>query len=307
MFHFIVNPAAKSWHGRECMEKIAEALRAAGTAYEVHETEKAGQTARLAHDLAAQGADRIGLIGGDGTLNELIREEAASLPPVFYVPFGSGNDFARGIKLKVNSQNAPELAVDPSSLTPGKVDIGRAEAGDGSLHRFIVSGGIGFDAAVCWDLDNGTIKKKLNRIRLGFLGYLFLGIKNMFGCPLAGGKLVINDGEQELPIRKLAFLSAHNLPYEGGGFFFAPKAVSHDGLIDLCVVTARNHLRFIIVLFGSVFGGRHIRMKGVHYIRCRKAELSLDRPLYYHTDGEVGGKTDRIVFRTDEDTLTVLQ
>lgn len=308
MLRFIVNPAAKSWRGRSCMEKIAAALDAASIPYEAVETSRPKETGELAEQLSEKADTKVlGVIGGDGTLDELVDGNTALYPPVFYVPFGSGNDFARGIGLKVNSDNAPQLAVDMSALTPKPVDIGLALAKGQEARRFIVSGGIGYDAAICWDLEKGKVKQFLNKIRLGRLCYLVIGIKNMFSCPLINGELVINDGEETIPIKNLAFMSAQNLPFEGGGFHFAPRALAHDGLIDLCIVMPRNHAMFIFYLFCSLFKGAHIKRKGVRYIQCRSARLSLQQPLYYHTDGEIGEATSEIEFRTDEASIRVMQ
>ena len=308
MLRFIVNPAAKSWQGRKCMEKIAAALQAASVPFEVAETSHPKETGKLAEQLSAlPDTEILGVIGGDGTLDELVSGNTALYPPVFYVPFGSGNDFARGIRLKVHEHNAPALAVDMSSLTPKSVDIGSARAGSQPPRRFIGSGGIGFDAAVCWDLEKSRVKKILNRIHLGRLSYLFMGIKNLLTCPLTDGELILNDGEKTIPVHRLAFMSAQNLPYEGGGFHFAPKAVSHDGLLDLCLVMPRNHFMFFVYLFFSLFRGAHIKRKGVTYLQCRSARLTLKKPLYYHTDGEIGDATHEIEFRTDEARIRVMQ
>ena len=308
MLRFIVNPAAKSWRGRSCMEKIAAALEAASIPFEVVETSRPKETGLLAEQLSEKADTKVlGVIGGDGTLDELVDGNTALYPPIFYVPFGSGNDFARGIGLKVNSDNAPQLAVDMSSLSPRPVDIGCCQAKGQDVRRFIVSGGIGYDAAVCWDLEKGKVKRVLNRIHLGRLCYLVVGIKNLFTCPLAEGTLIINDGEETIPIRNLAFMSAQNLPFEGGGFHFAPKALAHDGLIDLCIVMPRNHAMFIFYLFCSLFKGAHIKRKGVRYIQCRSARLSLKQPLHYHTDGEIGEATSEIEFRTDDASIRVMQ
>jgi YegS/Rv2252/BmrU family lipid kinase len=311
MFPFIVNPAAKSWHSKAYAEKIRQALNDAGIENAFYYTEKPGMTGELAARFVTDGPEapeRLGLIGGDGTLNELVNGlPDGPLPPLFYIPYGSGNDFARGFQLPVTESNGPEMAVKASSLEAQTVDIGQLSINGQAPCRFIVSGGIGFDAAVCFDMLHNSIKKKLNRLHLGFLAYLVLGIKNMFGCPLANGTLIINDGEQTVPLKKLAFMSAHNLPYEGGGFFFGPQASAQDGLIDICAVTAQNHFRFICCLFASLFKGRHVRMKGVYYFRCRKAELTVDKPLDVHTDGEVHEKSTRVCFAVDSAKIRILK
>ncbi len=307
MIRFILNPAAKSWHAGSCMKAISQALEQAGISHEVRETTHPGHIAQLAGELSQLDTDMLGVVGGDGTLNELAAGPVESYPPVFYVPYGSGNDFARGIGLPINAKNAPSLAVDHSNLSPRAVDIGLAQVPGRADRRFMVSGGIGFDAAVCADMLKGKLKKRLNRLKLGFLTYFFYGIKNMLFCPLVGGTLTLDGGKKVLEFKNMAFLSAHNLPYEGGGFYFAPKALPGDGQLDLCLITARNHFRFILCLAASVFKGRHIKMKGVHYLRCQKAELQLDQALWMHTDGELGEKTDRIVFQTADIKISIMQ
>lgn len=309
MYRFIVNPAAMGWHSREEWDKIAAKLDKAGIKYETYLTERPGHATELAEKLCAMAdTELLGAFGGDGTLNEVAAGyDCEKQIPIFFIPCGSGNDFARGIRLKVTKENAAEYLTDLSRLTAKPVDIGTMKAGDLPERRFVVSAGTGFDAAVCYDMTWHPIKKKLNDLHLGGAGYVILGLKNMLGCPLTDGRLSINSGEKVMDLRKIAFISAHNLPYEGGGFHFAPKATSDDGCIDLCIMTAPLHLWFICCLFGSVFGGRHLKMAGVQYIQCRSAELELSRSLYVHTDGEVPGKYNTVSFKTNENRMTVYQ
>lgn len=303
MYRFIVNPAAGSWHGKQEWEKIEDRIRRLPLTYEVYYTEYAGHAGELARSLGKlPDTELLGVVGGDGTLNEFAQGyDCERAVPVFYIPNGSGNDFARGLKLKVDRETAADYLADLSLLTLSPVDIGSVTAPGRPKKRYMVSSGIGFDAAVCYDMLSSTVKKKLNDLHMGKLAYLLVGIKNMFGCPLVKGSLTA-DGEEQA-FTHLAFLSAHNLPYEGGGFFFAPKAVTGDGRIDLCLVTARNHLGFITRLAGSVFKGRHIRMKGVSYLQCREAALRLEKPLCLHADGEVLGFYSEVSFRTGDGVM----
>lgn len=310
MNRFIMNPAARSWNGQKDWVKIEKELKEADYPYAVRFTEGSKHAITLGKELTEPEMDTtlLGILGGDGTLNEVVNGlPEGPLPDVFYVPCGSGNDFARGSALKVTADNAVSLLTAPGALEPKRVDISDMLLDGKAPKRFVVSSGIGFDAAVCWDMLHSKVKAAMNKLHLGKLSYLILGLKNIFGCPLTDGTLTVDDGKKVLQLRKIAFISAHNLPYEGGGFYFAPKAVPMDGKLDLCVVTAGNHLRFLIVLAASVFKGSHIKMKGVHYIQCSKAELKLKAPLYLHTDGEVSEAVDHVVWKTGDFYMNVLQ
>ena len=53
------------------------------------------------------------------------------------------------------------------------MDCGKVQTERGG-GRFMVSAGIGYDAAVCWGVNHSGLKKILNRMRLGKLTYLIL-------------------------------------------------------------------------------------------------------------------------------------
>ena len=75
--------------------------RAAILGYNLVETERAEHAVELARAAADEGADEIVAVGGDGTLNEVVRgvDAADSLDDVTVgvVPTGTGNDFASNV------------------------------------------------------------------------------------------------------------------------------------------------------------------------------------------------------------------
>lgn len=76
-----------------------------------------------------------------------------------------------------------------------------------------------------------------------------------------------------------------NHPYEGGGFFFCPKARAGDGLLDVIVVSDLPKWK-ILLLLPTAFTGKHVKYKGVSIYQCREIEVRMDRKLPIHTDGE---------------------
>ena len=120
-------------------------------------------------------ADVLLVIGGDGSLNQvanLLPEEDA--PRLLLLPSGSGNDFARGLRMKRGDAAAIHLVRSAGRLQPCLIDCGEAavtgrrEGGKrlpaAPPRRFVVSCGIGYDAGVCHAMDSGKTKTRLGRL-----------------------------------------------------------------------------------------------------------------------------------------------
>jgi len=75
--------------------------RAAVLGYRVEETKQKNHAIDLAREAAAEGVSQVGAVGGDGTLNEVIRgvqtADALDRVTVGVIPAGTGNDFATNI------------------------------------------------------------------------------------------------------------------------------------------------------------------------------------------------------------------
>jgi len=75
--------------------------RAAVLDYRVEETKQKNHAIDLAREAAAEGVSQVGAVGGDGTLNEVIRgvqtADALDRVTVGVIPAGTGNDFATNI------------------------------------------------------------------------------------------------------------------------------------------------------------------------------------------------------------------
>jgi diacylglycerol kinase (ATP) len=84
-------------------------------------------------------------------------------------------------------------------------------------------------------------------------------------------------------------VAAANAPCYGGGMRIAPGAALDDGLLDLVVVRAISRLR-ALVLFPSVYRGRHVRHPAVEIVRVPRATLRPARPLAIYGDGEPLGE-----------------
>ncbi len=310
MYYFIINPHSRSGKGLGIWQQIRRRLDQERVPYEFYLTERPGHATELAATLTSprhpDGEPKtIVALGGDGTLNEVLNGLSMSVPVTLgYIPSGSGNDFSRGMKLPQNSGKALHWLLRSKKVR--SIDYGILSYTDGrpAHRRFLVSSGAGYDAEVCQNLFITRLKKFFNRLHMGKLVYLVIGVKRIVLCKSVDGCLVL-DGVKKINLKKIRFISSHIQKYEGGGFRFAPKADPADGYLDLCVVSGVSRLRLTAILAASLVG-KHTHLKGVRTFSCREASLHTEKPLLVHVDGEICGRQTDISVRCVEQKVRVL-
>ena len=289
MYHVIINPAAKSGRGRQLWPQLEKVFKEQGVAYEAHFTRQEKDAGRYAEELTKSGAPiKLLVCGGDGTLNEVLQGihdlDAAELA---YIPQGSANDFARDFP----EQGKPtERLRRILTRKPYQMDIGLAKilAQDGTeyVRRFAGSSGIGYDAAVCEEVDRSVMKRYLNRVHLGKIAYLIIGIKQAIKLSQHPVQIVI-DKEKKIEMNRCLFTAFMVHRYEGGGFMFCPAADAFDGKLDLCLAEKLTRRKFLRILPGA-FSGKHVRHeREVHIMQGKDIVVQAKEPMYFHVDGEV--------------------
>ncbi|KIR03205.1 Transcription regulator [Lachnospiraceae bacterium TWA4] len=289
-YYFIINPLASSGRAAVIWRDLKRYLEKHQIEYESFMTSRPHHAVQIAHKLTS-GEEKlkkkvIVVIGGDGTLNEVVNGIAISaLVTLGYIPAGSGNDFAKSMNISRRPKKALIRILSEEQVE--LIDYGMLSYMGTVLkqRRFLVSSGIGFDAAVCEEVSYSRIRVLLNRIHLGKISYMETGLRNAITRKTFNGVLELDD-THKIPLKRVQLLSIHNQPYEGGGFKFAPEAECNDGLLDICVISGKSRLRFISLLF-SAFRGKHIHKRGVRHYQCNEFSIKLDRPMIVHADGEI--------------------
>lgn len=305
MYHIIMNPTSKSGKGQSIWKKLENILSGKGILYKLYESTYTGHVTELTRQITSTGeAVSLIILGGDGTVNEALQGiEDFDKVNLGYIPTGSSNDLARALRL---SRNPEELLLQILDGTHAHmVDLGILTYESSSevtsrLHKrpqhksryFVVSSGIGFDAAVCEEALSSPIKNTLNRLKLGKLTYLCIALKQLFAAKAISCEMILDD-KKTLYVPKLLFTAFMIHPYEGGGFCFCPQALDSDGLLDLCVV---GDLPKLLILFAlpTAFFGRHYMFPKIEHYTASAVQLKTSAPLWVHTDGEVYLKSDLI-------------
>ena len=312
MYIFLVNPASRSGQGQKYWERVKTVLDEKKIPYEVHFSKKSGDITRLAEQFTESLAEQerevhIVALGGDGTANEAVQGIRDFERTRFsYIPTGSSNDLARDIGIGKDPLKALEniLASKEAFLMDvGVIHYNTAYIPDGKSFRkietpdrnFLVSCGIGFDAAVCAEVMVSSFKKIMNKLGLGKLTYLGIALKQLFAAGNAQAWLKVGEGNTAtVSLHKLLFIACMSHRYEGGGFKFCPHADASDGILDLCSASDIPKWKLLRIL-PTAFAGNHFRFKGVDQYSGSYIHIRTSAPLWVHTDGETNALSDDII------------
>ena len=294
--YMLVNPASQSGKGMKIWESLKGRFEAASVRGTVLTSTREVGLGDLARDVTRDGKEcNLLVFGGDGTLSEVI----AGIPDLGRVNIGcigtgSSNDFLRSL-----GQDRPQKAVEAilARKEPVCRDLGEIcyldEEGKERRRVFLVSAGMGFDAACCEMANRSRLKGVLNKIGLGKLVYVacafrLIAFSHLYPMKVtlerAGGETVVHTFDRPL------FAVCMNHPYEGGGFQFCPDADGTDGILDLCVAADIPRPKFFMLL-PKAYDGGHVDDKGVVIDRGLSVTIESETPLFFHTDGETTGKT----------------
>lgn len=143
----IVNPEATTTTPR-ARDVLAQAL-ASELDLETAETKARGHAAELAFDAASSGVDFVLVLGGDGTVNEVVNGLLADgpgtgVPTLAVVPGGSTNVFARSLGMPDDRVEATGYLLELLRAGTGRsIGLGRADN-----RWFTFTAGMGLDAEV---------------------------------------------------------------------------------------------------------------------------------------------------------------
>ena len=308
MYHFIVNNTSGGGRSKRVWEELQNYLLEHEIRYKAHFTEYEGHAKKLADRVCDIDREKVYLIvvGGDGTLNEVLNGMHDFEKIRFgYIPTGSGNDFARGMKINGTPTENLERILQAEETTP--IDLGCVswvEEGQKEQKIFAISSGLGLDADVCKQALHSGLKKALNKLGLGSLTYVCLTIKSLFTMPTTEAKIVFDD-EVEEPISRMIFIAGMNQYCEGGGVPMAPDAVATDGEFSVCCAYGvARWCTFFLLPF--LVKGKHTGFKCFDIHNCRKFSVDLEKPMVLHADGEYCGDVTHAEFRCLSGKLNIL-
>lgn len=162
--------------------------------------------------------------------------------------------------------------------------------------RFLISSGVGYDANICEEVSRSRLKAVLNKMHLGKLVYVLIGVKQIFAKKTVRAKLYMDDAPvMKLP--ELFFVVGMNHMYEGGGIPFCPNADPTDGRLDVCLVKGMSRLKLLLAVV-LVYFKKHLLFKDITNHRCKKMRLVTETPQWIHMDGETPYQVSEITWES---------
>ena len=248
-------------------------------------SERPGHLAELACEAAAGGPTQLVVVGGDGTVQEVVDGVLAaglgSAVELAVLPLGTGRDFARSVRIPTRLDAAIEVALHGRLRT---IDAGRAtySAGaDESTAYFANFGGAGISGGIARRANSTT--KALG----GRLSFLWATVA-VFARWQASEMTVTIDGTTRR--ERLYEALAMNGDYTAGGMWIAPEAAPDDGAFDVVLIGDFSKAEFVTT-FPKIYRGRHVSHAKVEIVRGREVRVDAPTPLPIVLDGEQPGTT----------------
>jgi len=235
---FIINPVSGNHRFQRNARKAGDRIMKGKAAQEIEYfyTAARGDAYREAKRLAAGSYDLVITVGGDGTINEVIRGlmETGSGIPLAILPAGTSNDFAGFAKIPTSPRRLTR-AVKRQKFR--SIDIGKANG----QHFINVFCGGNF-----MDIPHGV--KQGKKARWGRIAYYYQALKDLKKGFSTSFRLTFTcDGEAFT--EDVLFFTLTNSGQAGGYAGLAPFADLEDGKMDLCIIKKANLPQFVIRIF----------------------------------------------------------
>jgi diacylglycerol kinase (ATP) len=269
--HFIVNPNSGIKKTGKLVNTLNRLCLSHGIEYEIKFTKYPGHAPELAREAVKRKVEAVVVAGGDGTINEVLKELLNKNTALGIIPKGSGNGFARGIDIPLNLNKASEVLFESKKVL---IDIGKANG-----NYFLNMMGVGLDAVVGREFN----EKGLFGYR-GCFPYFLFGLKQYFTYKMDDMELTCNG--EKYKINPLIISIANGKQY-GGGAQIVPWASLTDGFLNLIMAPSKGFLKHVRNVPHLFNGTLNEDSPYVTFIKTKKAQIkSSGKELVYHVDGE---------------------
>jgi len=268
----IANKNARWGLSRKKIRRVLTFFRANGMAFSFVRTQHPDHARQLAAEAAAGGVRTIIVVGGDGTINEVVNSvvstDCCEAPRIAIVPTGSSNDFSKSLNIPQQPEAACRRILRGETR---ELDVGLA-----GTHHFIMASTIGLLATIAQE------STKLTGLS-GARRYITAALKVIARMPAPWQMTIESDSDSFAgPYSGLLVSNVSRF----GGLPFAPGARPDDGLLD-CLLVGPVSKAQAIRLVPWVLRGALARHPKITAFRTKSLRVRLDRPAPVNNDGEV--------------------
>jgi diacylglycerol kinase (ATP) len=288
--HLFVNPFSGKKRGGKVGEIVHKQLEEAGIEVNVKISSYSGELIDLAAGIDAKPGDVFAVVGGDGSLSEVLTGRLSAHGPcdeIFAaIPAGTGNSMAHDLKLDSAKAVVAIIGGKRQALDIAKVQIVKGLPGceggpQDSLIRYshnLVTWGLGVDSTIQAEKMRWMGPARYD---VGILSAIAANRRRTATLTL-DGKSVTGD---------FTLFLVQNSQTGGAQLPLAPGASMDDGLMDIGILQKMSR-RELIKVFGMLKKeGRHVFHPRVDYHRFSSLSIETPSPSGVNVDGENLGST----------------
>jgi diacylglycerol kinase (ATP) len=292
---FLANPISGGAKKDAALKLINTTFKKRDIPYEIMPTVASGDYDFLKTKIHEEHITDVVIIGGDGSVNQVVQSLRTEKIRFGIIPFGSGNGFAFAAGIPKNIRKAINVIIEGNSSIVDAFKVNDEFS--------CMLSGIGFDAKIAHDFATKSSR--------GLITYTQQSIINFFKAYPYQFEVSV-DGFSFFT--EAYFISVANANQFGNNFTIAPKASLNDGMLDVVIVQKMNKAKLPFAILKQLRGNNKMQelveamsKKNVLYFQTNSITINNIKHAPLHIDGEPKETADQIKFEIIKDCFDLLQ
>ena len=282
----IINEAAGGRKTEFDWPEIEQHLQNHGIRFEPYFTSRRLHAAIIAKNKIKEGFSKIIVVGGDGTMNEVINGlfsqgiKQTTEVMLGMISVGTGNDWAKMFNIPLGYEEAVKTIKKQHTFIQDAGLVQYTKNGKEWNRYFINIAGMGFGARVV---------ERSNQMKAKGKSSTLLYFYNIFASLIRYRALKANiqiDGESFN--RNIFSLNVGICKYNGGGMIQVPHAVADDGLYAITLIKKMGKLN-VLANVKRLYNGSIVNHSRVETYTGQSVQIQGSKKLQIETDGETLG------------------
>jgi YegS/Rv2252/BmrU family lipid kinase len=279
----IVNMAAGGGKTKKEWPIIAQILQREGVRYETFFTDRRLHASIIARNKIKEGYSKIIVVGGDGTMNEVINgvfsQKRIHTTEVMLgmISVGTGNDWAKTFNIPADYEGAVRTIKQQKTFIQDAGLVNYRKNGKEWKRYFINIAGLGFGAKVV---------ERTNRMKeKGKSGHMLYFYNIFYSLIRYRSKEAVIEIDGTSYDRKIFSLNVGIGKYNGGGMIQVPHAIADDGLYSITLIKKIGKLN-VIANMKKLYNGNIVKHSKVETYMAKSVQIDGSSLLKVETDGE---------------------
>lgn len=271
---YLINPVSGTSRKEGIEKMIIQKTKEKAIDFDILHTNAAGDYDYFKDKIEKDSITDIVMVGGDGTVNQVVSSLHETGINFGIIPLGSGNGLAFGAGIPKNPAKALDIIFEGN--------IGYVDAFTINGRFSCMLSGLGFDAQVAHDFAN-----KASR---GLLTYTHQSLVQYFKAHPYQFQIVLDNFSF---YTDAFFISIANSNQFGNHFTIAPKASLDDGLLDIVIVQKMHKAKLPFAILQQIRGNNKLQQlvedmcqKNILYFQTPSLTIRNLKLAPFHIDGE---------------------